>query len=283
MRIVLIAVPYDAGRRRVGVGMGPGRLIDAGLANQLRDDGYDVREVTLEMPPSTSPHEMARVVAMQREVAHAVREALDGDELPIVLAGNCSVAVGALAGRPDDIAVLWFDAHADFNTADTTVSGMLDGMALSMVTGRALSGLTASVEGFSPVDDGRVVLVGARDLDPAEHAALERSRIQRIGSQHTAVQTCEALRALGRPLPPVYLHLDLDVIDPAHARANQFAAPDGLTPQTLLSTLAGVANLVRLHAVAVTAYDPAWDEDGRARQAALDAIGAIAPRLTTSE
>src|SRR5262245_9385787 len=168
MRIALIAVPYDAGRRSVGVGLGPGRLLNAGVVNQLRGAGHDVREATVELPHDIATHEMARVVAIQRELGHAVREAVAADELPIVLAGNCSTAVGTLAARPAETIVVWFDAHADFNTADTTVTGMLDGLALSMVTGRALRNMTTSVEGFVPVEESRVILVGARDLDAAE-------------------------------------------------------------------------------------------------------------------
>src|SRR5262245_3307742 len=172
MRIALFAVPYDSGRRSVGVGLGPGRLLEAGVANQLRDAGHDVREATVELPHDVAAHEMARMVAIQRELARYVREAIAADQLPIVLAGNCSTAVGTLAARPAETIVVWFDAHADFNTADTTVTGMLDGLALSMVTGRALQNMTASVRGFAPVADDRVVLVGARDLDPAETSAL---------------------------------------------------------------------------------------------------------------
>src|SRR4029453_4631030 len=123
MRIALLAVAYDSGRRGVGVGLGPGRLLDAGVANQLRGAGHHVREATVELPHDVSPHEMARTVAIQRELGHAVGEAVAADELPIVLAGNCSTAVGTLAARPADTVVVWFYAHADFNTADTTVTG----------------------------------------------------------------------------------------------------------------------------------------------------------------
>src|SRR5687768_8503953 len=206
MQIAVIAVPYDAGHRSVGVGLGPARLLDAGLANQLREAGHDVREITVELPDETAAHELARVAAIQRELGHAVRAAVDRAELPIVLAGNCSTAVGTLAAAPPATAVVWFDAHGDYNTADTTTTGMVDGLALSMVTGRALSNLTASVSGFVRVDESRVVLVGARDLDPPEEKALAASRVTRLDAEEAAGRVAEALRQMQPPAKHVYVH-----------------------------------------------------------------------------
>ena len=277
MRIALLAVPYDSGRRSAGVGLGPGRLLDAGVAHQLREAGHEVREATVELPHDVSAHEMARVVAIQRELARAVREAVAGGEMPVVLAGNCSTAVGTLAARPDDSVVVWFDAHADFNTAETTVTGMVDGLALSMVTGRALRGMTAHVQGFVPVDESRVILVGARDLDPAEASALESSALTRVSAERAPSAIAGAVRAIGS-MAPVYIHLDLDVLDPLCARANQYDAPGGLSPQALVATLAQIVEVAPVHAVAITAYDPAWDAGGRTLRAAFDALNALVPR-----
>ena len=283
VKIVVIAVPYDAGHRSVGVGLGPARLLEAGVANELRAGGHDVRVVTIEIPPNLPRHELARTVAAARVLAGEIAIAHAHDELPIVLAGNCSTAVGTLAGCPRDTAVVWFDAHADLNTAETTTSGMLDGLALSMVLGRALRGLTSSIEGFAPLGAGRVTLVGARDLDPPERALLEAGDVGHVPAQGAPSGVDTRLRALGSPPPPVYIHLDLDVIDPAHARANQYAAPDGLTPSALIRTLGTIVSTAPLYALAITAYDPMWDRDGRMRQVAIDAVNAVVPRSTTSE
>ena len=164
--------------------------------------------------PTVPRHEMARTVASQRELGRAVCEAVAAGELPIVLAGNCSTAVGTLAARPAGSVVVWFDAHADFNTAETTVTGMLDGLALSMVTGRALRSMTKAVEGFVPVDESHVILVGARDLDAAEEQALaaspvashqRRPRAVRNRRRHPIDGTAVAARVCpprpGRPRP----------------------------------------------------------------------------------
>jgi len=275
MDIAVIAVPYDAGRRSIGVGLGPARLLESGLAITLRAAGHTVRDTTVEMPDYAPAHELARVTALQRELGGMVRMAIAGGEFPVVLAGNCSTAVGTLAAAPAGTAVIWFDAHADFNTAETTTTGMLDGLALSMITGRALRNLTTGVEGFVPIREDHVVLVGARDLDPPEEKALSASRITRVAADAASASLGAALRALSPPVRQVYVHLDLDVLDPARARANRYAAPGGLSPSELVRALTAIADVATVYALAVTAYDPVWDRDGATQHAAVDAILAV--------
>jgi arginase len=277
MRIAVVAVPYDAGRLDVGVGRGPARLLEAGLAHQLRNAGHEVRETTIELPLATPTHELARTAAVQRALAQEVRQAVGDGELPLVLAGNCISAVGTLAARDPATVIIWFDAHGDFNTAETTVTGMLDGMALSMVTGRAFDALAASVSGFAPVAEDRVILVGARDLDPAERSALSTSLVTRLAPDEAPAAIGPLLRRMSDPAPSVYVHLDLDVLDPAYARANQYLAPGGFSPPALAKTLAQIAAAAPLYAIAITAYDPAHDTDGRTCRAAMDAVNALVP------
>lgn len=282
MRIAMFLVPYDAGRRDQGVGLGPARLFEAGAAHQLRQAGHDVREVSIELPVGTPAHELARVVALQNALAAAVKSAAVAGEFPLVLAGNCSTAVGTMAGCGHGTAVVWLDAHADFNTPDTTTTGMLDGLALSMITGRTLHGLMGTVEGFVPVPDDQVVLVGARDLDPPEVAALAASGVRRVAAGDAAM-TGTRVQALGPPVPPVYVHLDLDVLDPASARASRYAAAGGLSTEALVGVLREVGRVAPVAALAVTAYDPAWDGDGRACRAALAAMAALLPPVDPGE
>jgi arginase len=283
MRIAVIAVPYDAGRLSEGTGLGPAALLEAGLTRGLRDAGHDVREATVELPLDTPRHELARIVATQRQLAHLVREAIANGELPVVLAGNCSSAVGTLSARPRETGVVWFDAHGDLNTLATTTTGMIDGAALSMVTGRECGALLASVPGFSPVPESQVLLIGARDLDPAEDEHLRSSSIRRLGVDTASREVAGLLRQLGRPVPPVYIHLDLDVLDPAEARANVYAAPGGFSTAALCQALQRISEVAPVYAIAITAYDPAWDEGRRARHAALAALHAIVPGAQTAE
>src|SRR4030095_6884769 len=167
--------------------------------------------------------------------------------------GNCGSSLGTMSGvhaaTPNDssaIGVIWLDAHADFNTPETTTTGFLDGMALAALTGKCWHGLTATIPGFRPVSDAHVVLVGARDIDPAEEQLLASSRVMRVEAARmqadgagAALDT--ALTELARHVSRVYLHIDLDVHEPSEAQANQYAVPGGLSADTVRDLVRVVA------------------------------------------
>jgi arginase len=144
---------------------------------------------------------------------------------PLLLSGDCPAAVAAVAGlqrRHRDLAVVWLDAHGDFNTPAISVSGYVGGMALAMLTGKAPD-LLPDALGLRPVADTSVVLAGARDLDPAEREALTASQVRRIPADPAAIAA--AVEALGRT--PFYLHLDIDVIDSAQLPGARFPSGPG--------------------------------------------------------
>src|SRR5262249_19886505 len=154
--------------------------------------------------------------------------AAEDGALPLVLSGNCNAAVGVLAGlQPTRPAVVWFDAHGDYNTPETTVSGFLDGMALAIATGRCWRSLASTVPGFEPSGEDQVALVGARDVDAGEAEILEKSAVRRIRVAEVRSAGVEAafgpaLAALESRSDSIYLHLDLDVLDPDEAPANPY-------------------------------------------------------------
>jgi arginase len=275
MQIAIVAVPYDVGQRNVGTGLGPARLLEAGLANELREAGHIVREASVQLRPDAPQDPLLRVVALQDAIAWEVRHALSHREFPVVLAGNCSSAVGTLTPRPDDAGVIWFDAHGDFNTPQTTITGYLDGMALAMATGRAHPDVIARVRNFKPVEEQRVLLIGARDLDAAEAKALDSSQVQRIAEQEVARLSA---RLAGFPATAFYVHVDLDVLDPDWVRVNRYAPAGGLSPRALIAAVETITQRSNIYALAVTAYDPSFDADGRARQIAFDVVKAAVPR-----
>ena len=263
------------------MGAGPAHLVRAGAVDRLRAAGHRVRVDDVVAADVGLAAEIATAFELQRGVAAAVRRAVSAGAFPIVMSGNCNVAaLGMLAGIASrDIGVCWFDAHGDFNTPETTVGGFLDGMALAMAAGRCWREMLAHLPGFAPVADESIVLIGARDLDPLEESLLTQSDVAVIrGDSSTAALHIEAL---SKRVADVYLHVDLDVLDPnQHGRANQFAAPNGLTLDeiTAIVTLAGGKMQVR--GASVTAYDPACDTDGRVCRAALQLLEllAAAPR-----
>jgi arginase family enzyme len=210
------------------------------------------------------------------EAGGQVDDALSGGNVPVVLAGDCSIALTtlptALRHRPD-ARVLWLDAHGDFNTPETSPSGYLGGMGLAGACGRWDAGL-----GQKPVAPGRVVLAGVRDLDAAERLALAETDVTVIGA--SPVETLVAVKnALDGA--PVYIHLDLDVLDPAVFPA-QFPAPDGLAPAKLYDVLEAVATDCEIVGIEVTAF--AAPEDDEERQAAAEvAIGVLEPLIDATQ
>jgi arginase family enzyme len=156
--------------------------------------------------------EAAALVALQNLAVEAIRESLARNRRVLILSGNCGPAAlsAAAALNPETTGVIWFDAHADLNIPETSASGFLDGMALSVLTGRCWPGLAARFTGFKPIPDGNVVLIGARDFDPAEATALSQSEITRIGPGLEGLE--QAVEGLSARVENFYVHLDVDVL-----------------------------------------------------------------------
>ena len=206
------------------------------------------------------------------EAGGQVDDALAGGGLPVLLAAECSIALttlGTVLGHRPEARVLWLDAHGDFNTPATTGSGYLGGMALAGACGMWDAGL-----GAPPVNAATVVLAGVRELDPAEREALEASQVTVIGA--SPVETLVAVKnALDGA--PVYLHIDLDVLDPETFPA-QFPAPGGLSAEKLFDLMEAVAADCELVGMEITAYES--PDDTLERQAASStALHVLEPLL----
>lgn len=265
----VIQVPYDSGHRDVRMGRGPAHLVNQGL-KKLKHSGIHLDAVEVD---DSFPLEMVTAMHVAKALSGKVSEARNQGRFPLVLAGNCMSCIGTLAGLGTSPAgIIWLDAHGDFNTPETTLSGFMDGMALATAVGRCWHKLTATVPGFRPVPETNVVLLGARDLDVAERALLDSSAVKLIAPE--TVRKAGAREALAAPLVElqdrvgqVYLHIDLDVLDAGEARTNQFAAPGGLTLQDVLTVVQLIRERLRIAAAAITAYDPDYDADGKALKA----------------
>jgi arginase len=275
-RVQLIAVPYDSGRRGERMGAGPERLLDAGLEGRLAGAGHDVQVHVVAASSDGWPAEIRMAFELARSVSIAVRAAIERGGFPLVLSGNCGpAALGCVAGTRAR-RVFWFDAHGDFNTPETTVGGFLDGMALAALTGRCWRQLAARIPGFEPVDETEVTLIGARDLDPLEAAALKDSAVARLTVGD--VRDRRPVFRAGEDVSdtPAYLHFDLDVLDPSEGAINCYAAPGGLSLFEAEGAVRAIGSDTRIAGAAVTALDPAADPSGRSVAAALAICLAIA-------
>jgi arginase len=162
-----------------------------------------------------------RLEVLYAAVARAVTRSRAGGARPMVVSGDCLTALGTVAGLQaagDDLAIVWLDAHGDVQTLETTSSGYLGGLPLRLLAGYRPE-LIASGLGLKPVPEDRIVLVGARDLDPPEAAYLDQARIRRRQVADLAVADL--------PDGPLYVHVDLDVIDAAQLPGLRYPAPAG--------------------------------------------------------
>jgi len=277
MEIQLLAVPYDSGNRGVRMGAGPEALLTAGLQQALRAAGHTVHVKIAELPPHSWNAEIQTGFELMRMLSSAVRDARAANRFPIVLAGNCNTAIGTVAGLgADSTGIVWFDAHADFNTPETTTSGFLDGTALAILTGRCWTQLAATVPDFQPVADQRVCLVGTRDIDSLEGGLLDESGVEVVSPRQIRSTLRQTLTSINEHVENAYVHLDLDVLDSGVAAANKFAVSGGLTLGDMDYALSEIAQTLRITGVALTAYDPAEDSDGAAAAAAIRLLCAAA-------
>lgn len=260
----LIAVPWDSGIRGWRLGAGPIHLLEGGLESRLRAAGHTVQTRWIEAPADPPPVEIRTAFQLAGYVADAVRQARSAGALPLILAGNCATAMGTLAGLSDaEPGVVWLDAHADLNTPETTRSGFLDGMALAIATGRCWEQMAATIPGFRPIPDDNVCLIGTRDFDPAELKLLRRSEITVLSAADYLEELPGTLKSLRTHTNAVYLHIDLDVLDPSEGRANAFAADYGLSVREVLYVIQTIRRKIPIAAVALTAYDPSCDAADR--------------------
>jgi arginase len=255
MRLTIVLAPYDSGHHHAGMGLGPEAILAGGLVEALTLNGHDVAVEDIGEVGDAQGREIATGFAVCRAVAEKVRESIAAGRFPVVLAGNCLTAAGAVAGEGAD-AIVWADQHGDINTPETSTWGYLDGMALATVLGLCWRPLTASIPGFHTIDPARCLLVDARDLDPDEKRLLESLPILRAPCGDAVAQV-EKLKAAGAT--KAHLHLDLDVHDPALLQANRYATPGGPSPEELRRMACGVARSIPVAGVTISAYDPAYD------------------------
>ena len=273
--VQVTAVAYDSAHRARRMGAGPTQLIARGLLERMREAGRnaDLRELA----PSDGSWvaEIGTAFDLDRQLAAAVAAARTRGAFPLTLAGNCITSVGTVAGLGGRTGVLWFDAHGDFNTPETTVGGFLDGMALATVVGRCWVGLAGGVPGFVPIAEENVVLVGARDLDPAEAEQLAGSAVTHLRTDEAPARLETELSALARRVDQLYVHVDLDVLDAGEGRVNAYSGGPGLTRAELLDAIATAGRCCHVAAGAITAYDPGYDADGRICRTAIDVALAL--------
>ena len=245
MQIEIIGVPVDLGADRRGVDMGPSAIRYAQLQQELVKTGCsfvdrgNVEVPIAEMCSVTEPNlkYIDCIVPMARRTAGAVSTAIQQGHFPLVLGGDHSLALGSIRGatRNKKLGVIWIDAHADFNTTETTPSGNIHGMPLAALCGLGDPRLVCLWDEAIPaLDSRRVAVIGARDLDAGEKKNLREAGVMVMGMEQIdrtgMFQAMEiALARVMQDVDGIYLSFDVDSLDPRHAPGVGTPVAGGLT------------------------------------------------------
>ena len=296
MQIDIIGVPIDLGADRRGVDMGPSAIRYALLQQQLEKLGYEVEDKgNVEVPIA----EMCQIsepklkyidciVPMARRTAGAVATSIQGGRLPIVLGGDHSIALGSIRGaaKHKRLGVIWIDAHADFNTPETTPSGNIHGMPLAALAGYGDKRLVQIWDEATPIiDPQRIAILGARDLDPGEKRNLQEAgvmvmgmeQIDRIGMYATMTKLIEHI---SRDVDGIYLSFDMDSMDPRHAPGVGTPVVGGLTYREAHLACEMIAESGKLVGIDLVEVNPILDIQNQTAQLAVEfALSALGRRV----
>jgi arginase len=288
MQIDIIGVPMDLGADRRGVDMGPSAIRYAHLRQRLEELGHSVEDKgNIEVPiletcQITDPKlkYIDCIIPMGRRVAGAVATSIQGRRFPLVLGGDHSLSVGSIRGaaKHRKLGVIWIDAHADFNTAETTPSGNIHGMPLAALCGLGDPSLVSLWDETPPVvDPKRVAVIGARDLDPGEKDNLRSAGV--------LVQSMEQIDRMGMPAAlelaiervsneadGIYISFDMDALDPGYAPGVGTPVPGGLTYREAHLVGEVVAETGKLIGMDLVEVNPILDTQNQTAMLAVEFI-----------
>lgn len=297
MRIRLIDVPMDFGANRRGVDMGPSALRQAGIKTTLAELGHLVEEEKRAVRVPIADHSdegdprvkfLAPIVQGCETLAGLVEEATAAGAFPLVMGGDHSIAVGTLAGLGNHYkksarswGVVWIDAHADFNTPETSPSGNVHGMILAASAGMGHPALTGLGGDFRKVDPQHIVIIGARDIDSGEKRNLKQAGVHvftmadvdRLGMAEVARRTLHDL--LGG-VEALHVSFDVDGLDPEFAPGVGTPVRGGLTYRELHFLMETLCEDGRAASAEVVEVNPILDVRN---QTALTAVEMLASLL----
>lgn len=287
MQIRTIGVPMDLGADRRGVDFGASAIRYAGLSEQLRHLGHSVHDIgnivvpQPESQPVGSPHlkYLDPIVQVAEDLAQQVTDALRSHEFPLILGGDHSIALGSISGVATvhrQVGIIWVDAHADFNTEETTPSGNVHGMVLAALSGVGNPRLT-HVCGWAPkLDHENIVVIGARDLDPGEQKLLRAhhvhvftmSDIDRYGISDVLHQAV----AIAGQYHAIHLSLDMDSLDPREAPGVGTPVRGGLSYREAHLAMEMIADSQHLVSMDVVEVNSILDRENATARLAVELI-----------
>jgi arginase len=287
-KIALLGAPTSAAGLSLGHEDAPGALRAAGLAEKLNSIGYIVADLGDDPPQRYKPDDnsprarnLPGVLAAIESLKPRVEQAVKSGALPLILGGDCSIALATVAGVRRyfrHVSMIYMDRDADLNTPATTPSGCVDGMVVSHLTGRGAPELVRFWGEPPLVREPDLALFGVERLDPPEENSLGQSPLRRYlakdvkrkGATAAAQEALDRIRGNGNEF---VLHFDVDVI--ADFQATNYPGSGGLSIEEVREALLVFVQQKHLAAIEVTAYNPAKDSDGRAAKLIIDLLAEV--------
>ncbi len=296
MNIHLIGVPLDLGAGKRGTGLGPAAIRYAGmnltprLDEQLSKLGHPlIDEGNIPVPAFTFPPEdvgeaqlryLKPITDTCRQLAAMVARHCGPEDFPLLIGGDHSIAMGSIPGvvrARGPVGVIWIDAHADFNTAESTPSGNIHGMHLAALVGIGDRRLVELCGTGRTVDPTRVVIIGSRDLDPGEKAFLREvgvnvftmKEIDRLG---LAAVMEQAIELATRGTNGLHISFDMDAVDPDYAPGVGTRVAGGLTYREAHLSLELIADSGKMTSLEIVEVNPTLDHENRTAIMATELI-----------
>jgi len=287
LTVSLIKMPYRGERNLPDLSDSPDYLEAGGLSKLVEQQGFRLRpisNVALAPEERKAYGEWNRLGLANGQLARIVAAEVKEGGFPVGLLANCSSIMGMLGGlqrsgpssRPLRVGLVFIDAHGDFNTPETTLSGMLGGMPVAISAGMCLTRLRLK-SGLDPaLPERHIVLARARDLDPLEQDLLDRSAVERLSVEDIKTRSASVasqMKRLEGLTDVIYVHVDMDVLDPPEVAGHPLTVPGGPTSLELAAALTEMFRSAKAAAFGV-ASTPSGDQDrdGRSRQAAYNLI-----------
>jgi arginase len=291
-RVSILGAPLGFGSSLAGVDIGPAALRVARLNQRIAQLGYEVRDLgdmRIARPQSIGGQSgkanyLDEIRAVCEELAVEVRNILSAGELPLVLGGDHSIAIGSIAGvssffreRNQTLGVIWFDAHADMNTPDTTPSGNIHGMPLSSLLGYGAIELT-HVAGFAPkLDPHFCAHIGARDIDQGERELIRQLgmrffTMREIDERGMSVCIDEAITIASRASGGYCVTFDVDALDPGDAPGSGTLVRGGLTYREAHLAMEKIAEAGGMRSLEIVEINTALDINNRTAELGVELI-----------
>lgn len=293
LNISIIGVPMDHGQNRRGVDMGPSAIRYAGVVDRIEELGHSVTDegdiqigqADGSVDTSTNLRNLKVITEATEALGDKVFEVAEAGNFPLVLGGDHSIAIGTLSGiseRHENLGVIWYDAHADMNTSDTSPSGNIHGMPLAASFGHGHEKLT-NIRGYSPkVKPENIVIIGARSVDPGERQLIKDHGI-RVYSMHEIDKMGmnavieDSIRYLKeeRKTDAVHLSLDLDGIDPMYTPGVGTPVPGGISYRESHLAMEMLFDAGIITSAEFVEVNPILDEKNRTADVAVALIGSL--------